>query len=331
MGWNVRWPWLPCQWGRWRRLLHSNSKRIRSEAWGYVFWLPLIFLLFLPAELLPVAWSSVMKWPTFSATVGHLEYRWGWPVPLIVVGVMVFTGVNAYARNQRQVTERARQQRGTTRGIYRDEVYSGRIVRLGPTPGSRPDSTFSRPWLYILVGIVVTIAATWVVWHLFGHWWGSYVLWGLVAIFVIVLPSVLAWRYAKHVPFPTLFRTAANLQNRYQMIGTLLLVFIVGLGVHLTLYPWPNIARLLKTSSTENPTIAGNAVARGTVTISGAADNCLRPEGIVIRSKAFTHDVTATVKDGHYSVPAKLRTKSPKGETVTVFCGRPEVGETTFK
>ena len=66
------------------------------------------------------------------------------------------------------------------------------------------------------------------------------------AFFVLALPSILAFWFAKHVPFPTLFRTVANLGGHVQMIATAVLAFLVALGLHLSFYPWSNTAHVLQ-------------------------------------------------------------------------------------
>src|SRR4029077_19266321 len=77
----VAWPW-PWQLRAWCRLLNptdepdKTAKAVSREAWGYVFWIPVVVLLFLPAELIPAFWPAA-NWPTFSTTVGHLEYLFG--------------------------------------------------------------------------------------------------------------------------------------------------------------------------------------------------------------------------------------------------------------
>lgn len=348
----VTWPW-PWQVCRWRRLLKSKNKRLRREAWGYAFWLPLVFLVFLPAELLPVWWKEA-GWPTFSTTIGHLEYHlWG-PIALAVVGLMVFTGVNAYARKQRQADARSKQRRGETRGLYRDDADGGRIVgrpsavpkplerhlrtlRLMPEPSAPVEDTDIPWWPYFALGVAL-IASAYFVFRPLGYWPGAYALWTAVALVVLVVPSILAWK-SKHVPFPTLFRTAANLQDRYQMIGTLLLAFIVGLGVHLSLYPWPNIAHVLKADEKINPTITGDDVKGERVTVSGSVENCSRPQKVVIHSRVFAGDGTAgagelTVsvdKNGHFAKKVTLTATPTDRDTVEVYCGRPLVGSTTFK
>jgi hypothetical protein len=318
---------------------------VRREAWGYVFWTPLILLLFLPAELIPAA--GVTNWPTFSTTIGHLEYLFG-PVALLVVLLMVFTGVNALARKRRHRVSRARQARGEN-GLYSDDLDGGRVISKTASadrPLARPlravrllersddpdQETWIRMRVYIPGSAIVIAVLAYLTFHFAGYWWGAYVMWGLIAFFVLVLPSIFAWRFAAYVPFPTLFRTVGNLQGRVQMVGTAVVAFVVILGIHLALYPWPNISHVLKTASPQSPTISGKAVAGGTVTISGEAENCIRPEEIVVKSKVFAGDVTGTVDDsGRYSVQAKLSSTPTKSDAVTVYCGRPQVGETHFK
>ena len=341
----VRWPW-PWQLRAWWRLLNSPNKAVRREAWGYAFWTPVVLLLFLPAELIPAFWHAA-NWPTFSTTVGHLEYLWG-PTGLFVVALMVFTAVNAIRRARREQVSRE--------GVYRDDVDGGRIVLQaasaprpleGPLraarllPGRRaPDEDTSVRMLVYVPGSAATIAALATVAFAYGGYWpGAYVLWGLVAFFVLALPSILAFWFAKHVPFPTLFRTVANLEGHVQMIATAVLAFLVVLGLHLSFYPWPNTAHVLQADHRIAPSITGNAVQGGTVTVSGTVQNCTRPQKVVIRSRVFPGDGSAGVGaltvpvdgNGHYSLNVQVIHTPTKKDAVSVFCGRPQIGSTHFK
>ena len=42
------------------------------------------------------------------------------------------------------------------------------------------------------------------------------ILYGLFAIFCVVVPNLLAYLLAKNVPFPTFFRTIADLDHRWR-------------------------------------------------------------------------------------------------------------------
>jgi hypothetical protein len=337
----VRWPW-PWQLHAWLKLLRCRDDEIRREAWGYAFWFPAIVLLFLPAELIPAFWHAA-NWPTFSTTIGHLEYLWG-PTALFVVALMAFTAVNAVQRKRRE--------RAPRHGAYRDDVDGGRIVwqaaaaprllraaRLVPAVRRPDDDSWVDMRIYV-PGSLATIAAFAAVAFVFGGYWpGAYVLWALVAFFLLVFPSILAWRFAKHVLFPTLFRTVANLESHVQMIGTAVLAFVAALAIHLSLYPWPNIAHVIQADHRIAPSVTGNAAKDGTVTVSGTVENCTRVQKVIVRSRVFPSDGSAGVgaltvpvdKNGHYSMSVKLISTPTKSDAVSVYCGRPQIGVTNLK
>ncbi len=328
---------------KWWDLIGSPKEDVRREAWGYVFWFPVIFLLFLPAELIPAIWGTA-NWPTFSTTIGHLEYLWG-PVGLFVVWLMVFTAVNAIAR--RRLRQKAREGKLTKAG-YRIDPEGGRLVwrrRTTPQSLNRPLALLRVPpapppagqegqvrMSFYLPGSAALIAAGAAAAFVFGGYWpGAYVLWTLVAFFVLVLPSILSFFYAKLVPFPTLFQTVANLRGHVHMVGTAVLGFLAALALHLSFYPWPNTAHVLQVDHRIAPTVSGSAVSGGTITVSGSVENCARPEKVVVRSPAFPGGaVTAPVENGHYTVQVRLASTPKQDDTVEVSCGRPQVGVADF-
>jgi hypothetical protein len=311
----VTWPW-PWELLEWWRLLHSDDDEVRREAWGYAFWIPLILLLFLPAELVPAFGGP--DWPTFSTTIGHLEYLFA-PTALLVVAVMVFTAFNALARRRRET--------GLAKGAYRLDAHGGRIVWSG---AKQPDKESVPMWIYLLgsAALITGLATIAFVWG--GYWPGAYVLWSLVAFFVIVLPSMLAFFLAKHVQFPTLFRTVANLRSHVHMVATAVLAFLVVLAVHLSLYPWPNVAHVVQVDHKVTPTVTGSPMEGNMLTVSGTVENCARPEKVTVMSRV-SDPTTVGVHDGHYSATVRLLATPTKKDTVRVFCGRPEVGETHLK
>jgi hypothetical protein len=89
------------------------------------------------------------------------------------------------------------------------------------------------------------------------HYHVGYVLYGLIGLLWIVVPSVLAFALAKDIPFPTFYRTVNNLEDwlasRKRGAGPtlawltsyLILTGLVILLLHLTLYPFPNITKIL--------------------------------------------------------------------------------------
>jgi hypothetical protein len=107
----------------------------------------------------------------------------------------------------------------------------------------------SEAWGYIVWGAMALVIAipeiTAAVDHArlkpHGRFFLGYVLYGLIAFVWIVVPSVLAFWFAKDIAFPPLFRTVAYLERRLHFVAAILLVGFVVLLIHLALYPWPNI------------------------------------------------------------------------------------------
>jgi hypothetical protein len=60
---------------------------------------------------------------------------------------------------------------------------------------------------------------------------------------------VLAFWFARDVPFPTLFGTVADLERRWPPVALVILAGMVVLLVHLALYPWPDIFSHVTTQS----------------------------------------------------------------------------------
>src|SRR5258707_1207955 len=91
------------------------------------------------------------------------------------------------------------------------------------------------------------------------HYHVGYVLYGLLGLFCVVIPSVLAVSFGRDIPFPTFYRTVANLEEslatskRMRSLGPtlawlvsyLILTGLVILLLHLTLYPFPSITKIL--------------------------------------------------------------------------------------
>jgi hypothetical protein len=66
----------------------------------------------------------------------------------------------------------------------------------------------------------------------------GYVVWGFVAGFVAAF-EILAAFDGDATPWPTLSRTAANLQEDYTLAGPLILGVLVVLAARIVFYPWP--------------------------------------------------------------------------------------------
>jgi hypothetical protein len=60
-----------------------------------------------------------------------------------------------------------------------------------------------------------------------------------MAVAFLVVPNVLAFWFAKEVPFPTLFRTLSDLDKRWHSAVMVVVAGLAVLAVHLVAYPWP--------------------------------------------------------------------------------------------
>jgi hypothetical protein len=69
----------------------------------------------------------------------------------------------------------------------------------------------------------------------------GYVIYGLIAIFLVIIPNALAFWFAAEVPFPTLYRTVANLERRWRPAAMVIVAGLVVLMFHLVFFPWPDI------------------------------------------------------------------------------------------
>jgi hypothetical protein len=194
---------------------------------GYLFW-GSTALVILVMELLGVGWVQrqidlTIPWPTISTTVGDLAERWA-AVYLVVVGVIAavaFYGLSAPGSNQTTL---------------------GRTKRSGtqPTP-----LRFYNPF----TGFALAVLAAGLAIVFFDgedeKIRRGYVVWGLLAVYAVLLPSLLTLVLRKDAEFPTLFVTFRRLRALHPVVAAVLGAGLVaGLTIlvfHLALYPWPNI------------------------------------------------------------------------------------------
>ncbi len=69
----------------------------------------------------------------------------------------------------------------------------------------------------------------------------GYVIYGLIAIFLVIIPNALAFWFTKVMSFPTLYRTVANLERRWRPAAMVIVAGLVVLMFHLVFFPWPDI------------------------------------------------------------------------------------------
>jgi hypothetical protein len=66
-------------------------------------------------------------------------------------------------------------------------------------------------------------------------------MYGLIAAFWVVVPTLIAYVGGKDVPFPTLFATIQALERRARPVAVLVAAGITILLIHLAFYPWPKV------------------------------------------------------------------------------------------
>jgi hypothetical protein len=182
---------------------------------------------------IPEIWAFVgrPRWPTISGTVGHLEERWP-IVAVAVVSVIVIIAVHAI-RLPLRGRELVRQASGSAIGL----TPSGRVT-------IRPDVTREvSAWLYFPVALACIVGGSYLAASLSDNRWIlGYSIYGLIAVFGIIIPSILAYGPTPDAPFAGLFPTVADLQVRLHIVGLILLTGLVVLLIHLALYPWPDVS-----------------------------------------------------------------------------------------
>jgi len=197
----------------------------RNEWWGYGVWL------FVGAVIgISEIWAAVgnPRWPTISATVGHLEALWS-PVRIIVIALIVFGAVQVltYPPRKSQFTPRWRPPRWRT--------HNGRLTRK-----NRQAVEFGHAVLYIPLALLAVVAGSIVAAELSSSkFLLGCVLYGLIALALLIIPNALAFWAAKEVPFPSLVRTLDDLENRWHVAVMVILAGLAILAVHLVAYPWP--------------------------------------------------------------------------------------------
>ena len=211
-----------------REQLTGRSRGLSArEKWGYGVWL-FVGLVF----GVPETWAGVANppWQTLSNTVWHLESLWS-PVAIIVVALIVFVifGVVRHPPAQAGyvVTREGEPGRGRT--------ANGRLTRSS-AESIRELSVFA--YFPVALGVVaagsiVAAAATSDMWVV------GYVIYGLFAIFVVIVPDVLAYWFARDVAFPTLAATVGDLERRWSPATMVIVAGLVVLTFHLALPQWP--------------------------------------------------------------------------------------------
>lgn len=190
-------------------------------------------------------------WPTISATTGHLEDRWP-PIALLVVFLIVYA---AYCVAPRPSDADALNISAVDK---RRHTPGGRRPKnpLATPESQKPgDGEFARAvgYCYVSVALLATAGAITTATIAQGDqgeapFVGAYILYGVIAIMWIVVPSLLAYFWSKDVPFPTFVWTLHVLYRHRRFLAIILLAALTILLIHLALYPWPSIIHDLQHS-----------------------------------------------------------------------------------
>ena len=210
-------------------VLGINTRGITArEVWGYGTWLffGLVFGL-------PESWAGAANppWPTLSDTIGHLENLW--PGTRVVVVVLIALIAYSSVRFPPGHTGEFPAWEGEP---PRARTGNGRLIRppreVSPVPAL----------IYIPLALAVVAAGS-----LIAAMTSSdrfvlgYVLYGLFAVFCVIVPNLLAYWFAADVPFPTFFRTIADLDHRWRPAAMLIVAWLIVLMFHLAFFPWPGL------------------------------------------------------------------------------------------
>jgi hypothetical protein len=218
-----------------RALLRAPRLRARfrgagaRERWGYGVWL-FVGLVF----GVPESWAGITNppWPALSDTIGHLEELWH-PVKVIVAALIVFIVFHAVRYPPGQTSEFAAREGEPQRA----RTPCGRVARSGSRAAGAVSVFAYFPLAAGVVAggsLIAAIASS-------DPFVLGYVMYGLIAIFLVIIPNALAFWFAKEVPFPTLYRTVADLERRWRPAAMVIVAGLVVLMLHLVFFPWPDI------------------------------------------------------------------------------------------
>jgi len=205
----------------------DDSEPAAHERWGYVVW-----AIVGAAIAIPELWAAAGNrwWPTISATIGHLEQSWN-PVKIIVVALIAAGAVQLLRYPPHQNEYAALPGRPA-----RWRTANGRLTRVNE--GQAEMLPFAAA--YVPAALIAVAASGAITAGLGGgRFVVGYVIYAVMAVGLLIVPNVLAFRWGKEVPFPTLPRTLVNLDGRFHAAVTVVLAGLAVLVVHLVAYPWP--------------------------------------------------------------------------------------------
>jgi hypothetical protein len=235
-----------------------------QRRWGYFVWIVAGAVIGIP-EIIAAFSAGVLPFTTISTMTGHLERRHTW-VELVVVAVIVFMVFSTVRLRPRETSGRT--PKDPPPGSGEPTRTPGGRLTLQPEDPHQTATQFdgsAAPTIFAIsaaASLVAIAVATWAAtrwWDDTHHYHPAYVLYGSLFLLWIVIPSIVAFALGKDTPFPTLFRTIDNLEDwlRNQkwpgnlgpisgwLVAYTIFAGLVILLLHLTLYPYPDITKVL--------------------------------------------------------------------------------------
>lgn len=223
------------------------------EIWGYAVWGTAGLVIATP-EIAAAVGGDGFRWRTISTTTGHLEDVWPTfgivPVALIVVlgyGALRFSYKSDSRSVQPFFKAGPRGDAGLPTGLVgvaRSEY--GRPIRgdFDPETGSvngHRRRVIPIHW-YFPLSVAIIAFASLAASQLDNPWALEYVMYGLIALFGIVIPTVLSYLHTD-LPYYNALATLRALDKRLHLVGYVIAAGLGILFVHLAFYPWPDFGR----------------------------------------------------------------------------------------
>ena len=189
---------------------------------------------------MPEIWGSFGN-PWFysiSRTTAHLEDLWS-GVRALVVALIAVAAVHAvlYRPDMAEVPQQRAKSLLRGRSIRRT-----RYGRLTIKESYSEDFTDKITVPYLLTSAAVVAVAGWLAGvPQGGQYWRGYVIYGLMAVFFVIIPNAVAYVGGRDFPFTTLFATVQSLERTRNIVTMIIIAGLAVLTFHLALYPWPDI------------------------------------------------------------------------------------------
>jgi hypothetical protein len=293
----VDWIWSQVVPRRLRHFLAARFYRLeRPEAWGYVVW-GTVGLAIATPELAAAVGGDGFRWRTISTTTGHLEDVW--PtfgiVPVALIAILAYGALRfPYKGEARSVQPFFKAGprgaagmptglTGVARSAYGRPIRGDYDPAAGTVNGRRRVIPI-RSYFGISVAIVAvaSLAAS----RLGDPWALEYVMYGLIALFGIAIPTVLSYLHTD-VPYYNALFTLRALDRRLHLVGYVIAAGLGILFVHLAFYPWPDFGRTHAVWAGSSPGRAQETAERKVADVRGG----LRPLRVVTGERIVT--------DGH--------------------------------